>query len=120
MRIYLYIDQCHIKLRWNNHKNECKLPNKEKATCLSKYIWKLKRQETDYTIKWSTKCLASPYSRETKKCQLCTMEMTVIALQDPAIGLNRRGKIMTTCRHKDKNLLANWVGCGHLGGRWTP
>ena len=27
-----------FKLRWNNHKNECKLPHKKKATCLSKYI----------------------------------------------------------------------------------
>ena len=41
---------------------------------MSKYIWKLKRQEKDYSIKWSTRCLASPYSRETKKSQLCTME----------------------------------------------
>ena len=83
LREYLGQSNVTFKLRWNNHKNECKLPHKEKVTCLSKYIRKLKRQETNYTINWPTKCLASPYSRETKKCQLTV------------IGLNRRGEIMT-------------------------
>ena len=37
-----------------------------------------------------------------------------MAPQDPVIGLNRRGEILTRCRYKDKNHLANWVGGGHL------
>ena len=50
-----YLGQTNItfKLRWNNHKSECKLPHKEKATCLSKYIWQLKRKETNFTMNWS-------------------------------------------------------------------
>ena len=87
---------------------------KEKATCLSKYIWQLKREETDYTINWSVACEASPYTRETKKCQLCTMEKTLIALQSNAKGLNRRREILTKCWHKDKHLLANWVEVGSV------
>jgi hypothetical protein len=107
-----YLGQTNItfKLRYNNHKSECKLPHKEKATCLSKYIWQLKRKETSYTINWSVAWIASPYSRETGRCQLCTMEKTLIALQDRGRGLNRRGEVLTRCWHKDKHLLANWVG----------
>ena len=106
-----YLGQTNVtfKTRWNNHKNECKLPHKEKATCLSKYIWQLKREETDYTINWSVACVAGPYSRETKKCQLCIMEKTLIALQDNGRGLNRRREILTKCWHKDKHVLANWL-----------
>ena len=83
-----YLGQTNItfKLRWNNHKSECKLPHKEKATCLSKYIWQLKRKETNYTINWPVASIANPYSRETGKCQLCTMERTLIALQDRGRG----------------------------------
>ena len=99
-----------FKLRWNNHKSECKLPHKEKATCLSKYVWYLKRKEINFTIKWSVASVASPYSRETGRCQLCTMEKTLIALQDRDRGLNRRGEVMTRCWHKDIHLLTNWVG----------
>ena len=107
-----YLGQTNVtfKLRYNNHKNDCKLPHKEKATCLSKYIWQLKRRETDYTINWSVAFIASPYSRETRRCQLCIMERTLIAVQDRGRGLNRRGEILTRCRHKDIHLLANWVG----------
>ena len=107
-----YLGQTNItfKLRWNNHKSECKLPHKEKATCLSKYVWYLKRKEINFTIKWSVASIASPYSRETGRCQLCTMERTLIALQDRGRGLNRRAEVLTRCWHKDKHLLTNWVG----------
>ena len=107
-----YLGQTNItfKLRWNNHKSECKLPHKEKATCLSKYVWYLKRKEINFTINWSVASIASPYSRETGRCQLCTMERTLIALQDRGRGLNRRAEVLTRCWHKDKHLLTNWVG----------
>jgi hypothetical protein len=115
-----YLGQTNItfKLRWNNHKSECKLPHKEKATCLSKYVWYLKRKEINFTINWSVASIASPYSRETGRCQLCTMERTLIALQDRGRGLNRRAEVLTRCWHKDKHLLTNWVGQGpaQLGG----
>ena len=106
-----YLGQTNItfKLRWNNHKSECKLPHKEKATCLSKYVWYLKRKEINFTINWSVASIASPYSRETGRCQLCTMERTLIALQDRGRGLNRRAEVLTRCWHKDKHLLTNWV-----------
>ena len=38
------------------------------------------------------------------------MERTLIAVQDRGRGLNRRGEILTRCRHKDIHLIANWVG----------
>ena len=46
--------------------------------------------------------------RETKRCQLCNMEKTLIACQDSVKALSRRWEIMTRWRHRDKDLLTNW------------
>ena len=64
-------------------------------------------------MKFSIASLARPYSMETKKCQLCNMEKTLIACQDQTKALNRRGEIMTRCRHRDKYILTNWVTQHH-------
>ena len=106
-----YIGQTNVtfKVRWNNHKTDFRHQKKEKSTTLSKYVWHLKRKEVDYSLSWSTACLATPYSRETKSCQLCTMEKTLIALQDRGKALNKRYEIMTRCWHRDKHVLSNWA-----------
>ena len=63
----------------------------------------------EHEVSWSIASIFKPYSRESKKCQLCNMEKTLIANQDPARALNRRWEIMTRCRHRDSHLLTNWV-----------
>ena len=98
-----------FKLRYNGHTDSFINEWKEKDTTLSKYLWDLKRKEMESEVKWSIASLAIPYTRESKRCQLCNMEKTLISRQDQAIALNRRGEIMTRCRHRDKDLLANWV-----------
>ena len=98
-----------FKLRFNGHTDSFRNEGKQKDTTLSHHIWKLKRREVEYDVKWSIASLARPYSRETKSCQLCNMEKTLIARQDPTNGLNRRLELMTRCRHRDKHLLTNWV-----------
>ena len=50
-------------------------------------------------VKWSIMSLARPYTRETKRCQLCNAEKTLIARQVQGMGLNRRWEMMTRCRH---------------------
>ena len=64
-------------------------------------------------MKESIASLARPDSRDTKKCQLCNMEKTLIACQDQEKALNRRGELMTRCRHRDKHILTNWVTQHH-------
>ena len=79
------------------------------TTTLSKHIWELKKTEEEYSLKWSIVSKASTYKKETKACQLCITEKTLIATQGQDRSLNRRGEVMLRCRHRDKYLLANWV-----------
>ena len=98
-----------FKLRFNGHTDSFRNEKKEMATTLSKQIWKLKRREVEHEVRWNISCLARPYARETKFCQLCNMEKTLIATENSANSLNRRWELMTRCRHRDKHLLTNWV-----------
>ena len=89
-----------FKLRYNGHTDSFRNEKKKKETTLSHYLWKLKGQEVEPEVKWSIASLARPYSRETKKCQLCNMEKTLIACQDQDKALNRRGELMRRRRRK--------------------
>lgn len=102
-----------FKLRYNGHTDSFRNEGKEKDTTLSKYLWQLKRKEQEHEVKWSIASLAIPYTRETKRCQLCNTEKTLIACQDANMALNRRWEIMTRCRHRDKDLLTNWFSTHH-------
>ena len=93
----------------SGHTDSFRNEKKEMATILSKHIWKLKMREVEHEVKWNIACLARPYARETKFCQLCNMEKTLIATENSANSLNRRWELMTRCRHRDKHLLTNWV-----------
>ena len=46
----------------------------EKATELSKFIWKLKRESTEYDIEWCIARHAEPYKAGGKFCNLCISE----------------------------------------------
>ena len=66
--------------------------------------------DQEFEVNWSIASLAMPYNKETKRCQLCKMEKSLIAKSDPANALNRRWEIMTRCRYEDKVLPTNyWV-----------
>ena len=108
MKEYLGQASNTFKFRYNGHTDSFRNEVKEKETTLSKFLWQLKRKDEENTVKWSIASLAIPYTKETKRCQLCNMEKTLIACQDSAIALNRRWEIMTRCRHRDKDLLTNW------------
>ena len=71
----------------------------EKETELSKYIWKLKDQGEDFTIKWSVAAKTSPYICGSN---LCLTEKLLIAKADPRTLLNKRSEIVSKCRHLNK------------------
>ena len=80
---------------------------KRKETTLCNHIWKLKEGGVEHEVSWSIAALPKLYNKNTKRCQLCSMEKTLIARQDTPIALNRRSELMTRCRHMDKYLLTN-------------
>ena len=61
-----------------------------------------------YDIKWSIVQLAVPYKKETKRCELCLTEKTLIAMQDKDTAVNKRREVMEKCRHKGEVMLSNW------------
>ena len=79
-----------VKLRYNNHTMSFRHKKCINDTELSKYLWKLKEQNSDYNLQWSIKAYASPYKCETRKCDLCLTEKMIIAMSDPKKLLNKR------------------------------
>ena len=74
----------------------------EKETELSKYVWKLKDKEKDFTIKLSVAAKASPYICS-KHCDLCLMEKLLVNKAGPRTLLNKRPEIVSSkCRHHNK------------------
>ena len=104
---YIGLASTSFKSRFNNHTSSFKNRKQQHSTALSQHVWELKDENKQFEISWSIVSLAAPYQKETKKCQLCLMEKTLIILADRATALNKRNEIMSKCRHKDKMLLVN-------------
>ena len=52
-KYYLGLSETTFKEHYRNHKKESNHSKYQSSTELSKYIWKLKRDKIDFTIKWS-------------------------------------------------------------------
>ena len=74
----------------------------EKKIELSIYVWNLTDKGEDFTIKWSVTAKAVPYTRGSKRCNLCLTEKLLIAKADPRTLLNKRSEIVSKCRHRNK------------------
>ena len=101
-RYYLGTSEDEFKTRYNNHIMSFHNKGYKMETELSKYVWKLKDREKDFTIKWSVAAKASPYICGSKHCDLCLTEKLLIAKADPRTLLNKRSEIVSKCRHRNK------------------
>ena len=73
-----------------------------KSTTLSKYIWDLKMQGTDYELKWEVLKQCSPYRCGARVCDLCLTEKLIILQASEESTLNKHSEIMQKCRHRNK------------------
>ena len=94
-----------FKERFANHKSTFKSKKYENSTALSKYIWKMKENKTEFKLKWSKLASASSYQPSTRKCNLCNVEKTMILYSTDTNLLNKRSELMNKCRHRNKFLL---------------
>ena len=94
-----------FKSRYNNHTQSFRHISHINDTELSKYLWRLKANGTDYHLKWSVKSHASRYKCGTRRCDLCLTEKMIIALADPKVLLNKRTELISKCRHRNKFIL---------------
>ena len=95
------------KLRWNNHKANFKTDTKANrtATCLSKYIWDLKDQKVQYSIKFKQLAQAPGFNPVNNMCRLCLTEKYFILFNPESATINHRSEFFSSCRHKTKLLL---------------
>ena len=94
--IYIYNNHMHKQFQQHKH-----------ATELSTYILNLKESDTPYSIKWRIIKQCRPYSNKTKRCNLCLYEKFVIICHPELSSLNTRNELISTCRHRKKQLLSS-------------
>ena len=106
-RVYYGASEGEFKTRYNNHTKSFRSRRYCNESELSKYVWKLKDNNTNFILKWSIASFASPYKCGTRKCDLCLSEKVVIVRADPKFLLNKRTELVSKCRHRNKFLLHN-------------
>ena len=75
---YIGLTKNVFKERFDGHKTTFRHSNKRNNTEPSKYVWKLKEQERLYNIKWAIIRRAKEYDNKSKRCQLCTLEKSIL------------------------------------------
>jgi hypothetical protein len=97
-----------FKERYGNHKKSFKLRRYKNDTELPKYIWGLKSNNRDYTLKWSILKRAGAYSSGAKRFNLCVEEKLCITDANKHVTLNKRPEIFAKCRHREKFWAGNF------------
>ena len=95
-----------MKTRLNNHRCDFNNRNREHATTLSSYVWKMKDQDLAPVVKYKIVGRAKAYSPVSGKCRLCTLEKLFIAKSDEMVSLNMRSEISGKCRHRNRHVLS--------------
>ena len=106
---YAGITERTFKTRYTNHKTTFKYDSKRSIIELSKYIWSLKDKHINFKASWKTLRRAPAYNNNTNKCNLCLWEKYYILYRPDLSSLNKRNKLLNTCRHSSKFLLMNGI-----------
>ena len=99
-----------FKARVSGHTTTFKYEKYENKSTLAGHIWKQKRENKEFNIKWSLLDRGPTYNPITKKCRLCCLEKFYILFKKETATINKRSEIFTSCRHKRKKLLSNSPG----------
>ena len=103
---YIGLTENSFKPQYSNHVSSFRNANKKHATELSKYIWQLKDLNVRYSISWKIIKQCKPYSKNTKRCNLCLHEKFLIICHPELSTVNSRNELVSICRHRRKNLLS--------------
>ena len=92
-----------FKKRWYKHRADFRNKNLRLSTELSKYIWKLKDEGTEFDINWKILRKIRQEGDSIKKvCSTCNLEKLEIALADKRKCLNKRNELIGKCVHYQK------------------
>ncbi len=104
---YVGLTENEFKTRYRSHTSSFRHNKHRHSTELSKYIWKLKDENTDYTISWKILSTSRAYNKSSKRCNLCIKEKFFIICRPHLATLNKRNELVSACRHRNKALLVN-------------
>lgn len=107
---YVGLTENEFKTRYRNHTTSFRNEKKKNATELSKYIWSLKDNNIEFTLKWSILTKSKSYNHLSKRCNLCISEKYIIICHRHEATLNKRNELVSTCRHRRKYLLRFYNG----------
>ena len=97
----------------NNHEHEHRGSinhrDSDHSTTLSSHIWDLKDANKNFEVSWEILGRAQPFNPVNKKCNLCIKEKYFIIFQPQGSSLNQRNELFSTCRHRKKELLENFL-----------
>ena len=97
-----------FKKRWYKHRSDFSNKKQRLSTELSKYIWNLKEDQTEFSLKWKILRKIKQTNDAIKKvCSTCNLEKLEIALADRRKTLNKRSELVGKCVHYQK--LYFWV-----------
>ena len=110
-KIYIGITAGDFKTRYCNHTKPFRHEEYINNTELSKYVWKLKSENSQYTIKLSIMKKVKAYKPGSKRCNLCLEEKLLIMKAKKTECLNKRSDLFSKCRHLTRYLLNQVVKC---------
>lgn len=106
-RTYIGLTEGTFKKRYANHKKSFHHHKYKSDTELAKEFWKLKDNNQNPTITWSTKYRLHPTSN-LSRCNLCLNEKLEILEYKGTNLLNTRDELVSKCRHRNKYKLVNY------------
>ena len=104
---YMGLTENDFKTRYRNHTTPFWHTKHRNSTELSKHIWTLKENNIDHFILWHILSSRSPYNNASKRCNLCLKEKLLIIHQPELSSLNKRNEHVSSCHHRNKQLLCN-------------
>ena len=87
---YYEMSEVEFEFIYNNHTQSFRHISHINDTELSKYLWTMNANRTDYHLKLSTKSYASRYKCGTRGCNLCLTEKMFIAVAGPKLLFNKK------------------------------
>ena len=104
---YVGLTASECKTQHTSHKMSMRRERYANSTELSKYIWQLSSQQTEYSLSWTILERVSPYRNAGKWCNLCIAEAYHILHADKdMMALNKRSELVSACRLQKKFTLA--------------
>ena len=89
-----------FKRRYMQHISDIRLEKLKKCT-LVKYICELKKDNTNYKLKWKILHKGPPgYGSAGTSCTVCNLERMAIAEADRVKSLNKRSELVAKCPHR--------------------